>query len=166
MEREETLECKESIHEACRAIGGERECFASGFGPATGSSGIGNQYVRCVQAEVSTTSYSELALWVPECESGTLSQACTSAIHRWCVSRGARTGFGPVSVAGDAIEVSCLRDATLVRATQAEVSESRCAADPVRCSVAAWDTCVARGHSSGFGPVEVFGDEVEIACVD
>lgn len=162
----ETLECKAAVHDACRAVGGALGCFSSGFGPATGHSGDGNFRVQCLDAVSLMTSYAELDSIVPGCAAERIGQACSTAIHRICRSRGARSGFGPVAVTGDSVEVSCLPDATVVRAPRTDVWASRCGADPVTCTVAAWNACMGRGHAAGFGPVEVIGDDVEITCVD
>ena len=166
MDTGETLVCKAAVHDACGAVGGALGCFTSGFGPATGHSGDGNFRVQCVRSVSEMTTYAELDAVVPGCAAEMLGQACSTAIHRLCRSRGAVSGFGPVSVVGDVVEVSCLPVATVVRAPSAEVRASRCDADPVTCTVVAWSACTRAGHSAGFGPVEVIGDDVDIVCVD
>lgn len=162
----ESVECKAAAHLRCGGVGGELACFNSGLGPPSGHSAEGNGRVHCLDADVVETTPADLALIVPECEAATASQACTTAIHRFCRARGAASGFGPVSIVGDAVEVSCVDGATVLRLPASEVGASRCGADPVTCSVAAWGACVERGHTSGFGPVEFIGDEVEITCLD
>jgi hypothetical protein len=166
MDGGETLECKAAVHDACRAIGGALGCFSSGFGPATGHSGEGGYRIQCVDAVSVMTTYAALDAIVPGCAAAPISAACSTAIHRLCRSHGAASGFGPVSVSGDDVEVSCLPVATVVRAPSAEVGASRCSADPVTCTIAAWSACLRAGHAAGFGPVEVIGDDVEIVCVD
>lgn len=162
----ESVECKSLAHRRCREVGGELGCFSSGFGPPSGHSAEGNNRVHCVDSDIVETSAAALALIVPECEAASASQACTTAIHRFCRARGAVSGFGPVTITGDVIVVSCLSAGTVLRLAASDVGASRCLADPVGCSIAAWGACAARGHTSGFGPVEVIGEEVEITCLD
>lgn len=134
----------------CARIGGALGCFSSGFGPSTGHSGAGDYRVQCLTADSVVTTYGALADIVPGCVAGELGQACSTAIHRFCRGLGASSGFGPVAVSGDAIEVSCLPTATVLRAPVADVRASRCTADPVTCTAAAWSYCIGQGHMAGW----------------
>ena len=120
------------------------------------------------------TTYTELATFVAECDgAGERSgPSCSAAIHRWCVSMGAATGFGPVADAGDDVSVTCLAHATLERTDFATLAGgfSGCDGSAVRwgqpCNMASWLYCTSLGHDGGFGPVEVAGSDVDVACLD
>ena len=160
-----TAECSAAIHEYCAA----RECFESGFGSPGGSGDV-----ICVAEGVRTTTYTELQTWVAACD-GTSERSgadCSTAIHRYCVSTGAVTGFGPVGSAGDDVTVTCLARATLARTDYATLASSfpMCDGAVTRwgqpCNTASWFYCTSLGHDAGFGPVEVSGTDVDVACVD
>jgi hypothetical protein len=160
-----TAECASAAHEYCAS----QECFASGFGPLLGSGAA-----VCVADAPRSTTYGELARWVAACD-GTTERSgpdCSAAIHRYCVSLGAATGFGPVESAGDAVTITCLAHATIVHTDFAALtgSFSGCDGTTTRwgqpCIAASWFTCGSLGHGAGFGPVETAGDSADIACVD
>lgn len=156
--------CKAAVHRSCQSL----DCFDSGFGPPAGHSPQINA-VMCVRGKVSTTTYATLRSFVPTCDGTNQApgQDCVTAISRYCASIGAVTGFGPIETAGDSVTVTCLPDARIVRTTFAEVSSfaSRCTADPVNCGIASWSYCESLGHAGGFGPVEVAGTDLDVACL-
>jgi hypothetical protein len=126
--------------------------------------------LACVAGDVHQVTYAALQAFSPACDgvAERRGQNCATAIHRHCVSRGAVTGFGGPEGDGDAVMVTCLPAATIVRTTAEELRKhaSRCVADPYTCSVASWGLCEEKGHLAGFGPVEVAGTDIDIACVD
>ena len=85
--------CNAAIHRWCAAAG-----FVSGFGPV--ESGPDEITVACVGAgaEVVVTAYAELTQHHPPCngEFQRIGPDCNAAIHRYCRSRGAASGYGPV----------------------------------------------------------------------
>ena len=158
-----SLDCNAAAHELCAAL----ECHDSGFGPPSGHAPT-VEAVMCVPGDVQTTTFAELATFVPECTGApAVSQSCATAIHRFCVSKGAVTGFGPVAVsASDTLSVTCVPSGTLVPTTAAvlQANTSRCVPDAVTCGIGAWNFCVSSGYAGGLGPVEVAGDARTVVC--
>jgi hypothetical protein len=160
-----TAECTAATHAFCAS----QECFASGFGPLGGSGSV-----VCVADGVRATTYGELRTFVAECDGTTerSGPSCSTAIHRYCMSMGAATGLGPVADAGDDVTVTCLDHATILRTDFATLAGLFPACDGTTtrwgqpCTAASWFYCSALGHDAGFGPVEVSGSDVDVACVD
>lgn len=160
--------CDEAVHAVCA----ELDCFVSGFGPQMPATFNPEPPVTCVSGEVVATSWPALGELEPACgPEARGEQACATAIHRFCAAAGAVSGFGPVAVDGDDLEVTCLRRASLVEATWADLAAKlwQCNGDDVRwglqCDFAAMRLCRDSGHSGGFGPVGVDGDAVTVVCV-
>jgi hypothetical protein len=97
-------ECNAAIHRFCAARGA-----STGFGPVQTDGAAAT--VACVGgAEVVSSSYSELATHHDGCTQAVRwGPACNAAIHRFCVSRGASSGFGPLENSGDVAVVACVR---------------------------------------------------------
>jgi hypothetical protein len=97
-------ECNAAIHRFCAGRG-----LTTGFGPV--QTGGGAATVACVEgAEAISTSYTELATHHDGCTQAVRwGPACNAAIHRFCVSRGASSGFGPLENSGDVAVVACVR---------------------------------------------------------
>jgi hypothetical protein len=144
-----------------------QDCYASGYGPPGGHS-PGIDAVLCFQEEPQTIAYADLAALVPACDgvSQTAGGDCMSAIHRYCVSTGASSGFGPVAVLGDELSIVCVADAVVSHTTLTELEEhaTRCTPDALSCAVAAWAYCMDLGYAAGWGPIEVAGDEADVVC--
>lgn len=95
--------CNAAIHRLCANRG-----MVSGFGPLE-NSGDGALVACTPGAEVVHTSYTELARHHGECNQATrIGQPCNAAIHRFCVARGANSGFGPVENSGDVAVITCV----------------------------------------------------------
>ena len=99
--------CNAAINRYCTSQG-----FVTGFGPAEFDGHI--SLVACLGAEratVVTTSYTVLSGHHPGCTAGgeRFGPACNSAIHRFCASTGARTGFGPAENSADTAVVVCVK---------------------------------------------------------
>jgi len=97
-------ECNAAIHRFCGARG-----LTTGFGPVqTAGRSV---TVACVAgAETVSTTYTEMATHHGGCTAATRSGSeCNAAIHRFCVSRGATSGFGPLENSGDGLSVACVR---------------------------------------------------------
>jgi len=160
-----TADCTEAIHEYCAS----RECFDSGFGSPGGSG-----RVICLGGGVRETTFTELSTWVAACDgaSDRSGADCSAAIHRYCVSTGAASGFGPVESAGDEVTVTCVPRATLIRTDYATLGGFFAMCDGVAtrwgqpCNAASWFQCASLGHAGGFGPVEAAGTDADIVCVD
>ena len=97
--------CNAAIHRWCASNG-----FVSGFGPV--ESGPDEVTLACVSAgaEVVATAYSELTAHHPPCDGSfqRVGPDCNAAIHRYCRSRGAVSGYGPVENVGDTAVVVCV----------------------------------------------------------
>lgn len=160
-----TLACNRAAHGHCAAL----DCFTSGFGPPSGHAPMPDA-VMCVDGEVRETTYTTLQTFLPACDGVTerLGAACATAIHRYCASVGAVSGFGPVESEGDALTVTCLPSAIVVPTTRETLAgfASRCLADPVTCGIAAWNYCASLGHLGGYGPVEDTGSGVDVVCLE
>lgn len=160
-----TLECNSAAHDYCEAFA----CWNSGYGPPSGHA---PQFrgALCVNGDVRATTYTALSAFVPACDgvAERISPSCASAFSRYCASLGAVSGFGPIDSAGDDVTVTCVSTATVVETTLTTLNTfaSRCTADPVTCSVAAWNFCESMGHPGGFGPVEVAGENAEVVCIN
>ncbi len=101
--------CNAAIHRYCASRG-----KVSGFGPVEVSTSSAS--VVCLEAPaaaVINTQYSVLVTHHPGCDGATpaarLGPACNAAIHRYCVSQGYTSGFGPVENSGDGASVTCVR---------------------------------------------------------
>lgn len=162
------LVCNGSAHRYCGEVGGNLNCYNSGFGPPAGHAPTASA-VMCVAGDVRTTSYTTLAQLVPGCDGTTerLGQNCSSAVSRYCASVGAVSGFGPVASVGDDLTVTCVSTATVVHTNLATLSgfASRCSPDPVTCTTASWNYCESLGYPAGFGPVEADGDARDVVCL-
>nr|MDQ3034299.1 hypothetical protein [Myxococcota bacterium] len=97
-------QCNAAIHRACVAAG-----FPSGFGPVQVSGGAVS--ISCVPgAEVVSTTYTVMSTHHGGCTAASrIGPDCNAAIHRFCASRGAVSGFGPLENSGDGLAVACVR---------------------------------------------------------
>ena len=84
----------------------------------------------------------------------------------------ATTGFGPIGLEDDTITVACVAD-TVPLATDfarlGAVTGETCFAanqyDTSGCARAYDRYCMAEGHPSGFGPVQVDGEVLQLSCL-
>jgi hypothetical protein len=99
--------CNAAIHRTCAGRG-----HVSGFGPV--EQGASDATIACVAADVAEvveTTYTTLATHHDGCtQTARIGPACNAAINRFCATRGARTGYGPVENSGDRAFVVCVRD--------------------------------------------------------
>lgn len=161
-----TEACSAAVHSRCGAL----DCFTSGFGPTlVGGTGLSTV---CTSSELHRASYTELRALVPECDGvrERLGPNCSTAVHRYCRAAGAASGFGPVETAGDAVTVSCLPNATVLHTSYTAMMMSQCDGVTQRwgfeCGWASSFFCMRNGHTTGFGPLELAGDELDVVCVD
>jgi hypothetical protein len=93
-----------------------------------------------------------------------------SAVNRYCRSRGAGAGVGPTEHGPSELTVTCLPADLAITLSIPTTDLTSRACDPttnpntLACSVAADDTCRARGHRSGFGPVEWNATSSAVVC--
>ena len=148
---EDRLDCNAAGHDYCAAYA----CFTSGFAFPTGHAPVVDKVACIADTEQRTTTLTELSIHEPTCTDA-LTQACVTAIHRYCISEGFASGYGPIAQTETDLTVTCLPTATLYTATTETLQgfASRCAPDPVTCGIAAWSWCEAAFHPGGFGPVE------------
>jgi hypothetical protein len=97
-------DCNAAIKRFCAARG----CTSSGFGPVENSGD--NATVVCTKGEEVMTRYSTLSTFQSGCNgtSERFGPNCNAAINRFCMSRGAVGGFGPVENSGDTAYVVCV----------------------------------------------------------
>ena len=162
-------QCDAAMHRLCAA----RSCKTSGFGPLENSGDVA--HVGCVIGERLDPSWAELAAAHDVCDGSREQRGpnCNAAIHRFCAGAGFVSGFGPVWVAGDQAQITCLRSAVaeVVHTTYAELAGHHppCNANPQRigpdCNAAISRLCRSRGFSTGYGPVENSGGAAAVTCV-
>ncbi|MDP3275961.1 MAG: hypothetical protein Q8Q09_12245 [Deltaproteobacteria bacterium] len=162
--------CNAAISRFCAG----QPCATTGFGPSENSPT--SALAVCVAADVVVTTYTALRGFLSVCDGVTqrYGLACNAAIHRFCTNRGMTSGFGPIENSGDTAVVSCVR-AGSSRVYESSYTEARglhpgCDGSTVRmggeCNAAFHRFCTARGHVSGFGPIENDGDRLFLTCVD
>ncbi|GAB4207729.1 MAG: hypothetical protein OHK0013_25580 [Sandaracinaceae bacterium] len=160
------LGCNAAIHRYCRD-----GCTTSGFGPIENDGDVAN--VGCVVGEVRDVSFGTLASFHALCD-GTFQRFgahCNAAIHRWCVTQGFSSGFGPVETDGDRATITCVRHAEVRMTTFTELSSffGACDGMPERvslgCNAAISRYCATQGFTTGFGPIENDWDLAYVACV-
>ncbi len=148
-----------------------RGCTTSGFGPVENSGdGAG---VTCVIGDVRTTAFSALSVFHGPCDGvgERIGPNCNAAIHRYCASLGATTGFGPIENSGDTAVVTCVPHAVVVTTSYSELVTHHGGCDGaserigVDCNAAIHRFCGSRGYTSGWGPVENSGDVAIVSCV-
>lgn len=157
--------CNSAINRWCSGRG----CATTGFGPVEHSGDSADAV--CLDAAVRLTSFGELGFFDDGCTSDNpYSLECNHAIHLLCDADGSTTGFGLIENGGD-IAVGCTPDADLVTTTYAALSgfHPDCDGTPPgmgdHCNAAIHRLCQSRGAVSGFGPLELSGPTVTIACV-
>ncbi len=162
-------ECNAAMSRFCRA----QECGTTGFGPAENHGD--NAYVTCVSGvEPHVVPFDVLWRHHEGCESPdeAISGPCNAAIHRYCSGRGQLTGFGPVELGPEDMQVVCLAEAVEVIETRYSIltqqhgpcngTDQHIGPD---CNAAIKRWCISRGFVSGFGPLEHNGDVLFVACL-
>jgi hypothetical protein len=94
--------CNAAIHRYCRDNG-----YTTGFGPVEYQGSTA--YITCVpSAQVISSTYTVLSQFHAECTQSTrIGPSCDQAIHQFCVSQGALSGWGPIENSGDIAMLSC-----------------------------------------------------------
>lgn len=93
-----------------------------------------------------------------------------SAVNRYCRSRGSEAGVGPTEHSSGTMTVTCLPSdvALTVSIPATDLTSRGCnpVLDPntLACSAASDATCRARGHLSGYGPVEWNTTDAAVVC--
>ena len=96
--------CNAAIHRHCSQTG-----RTTGFGPIERNQA--GPYLSCVpSASVIQTSYSELSTQHGDCQQNgeRIGPNCNAAIHRLCMMRGFRSGWGPLENSGDIAVIACV----------------------------------------------------------
>jgi hypothetical protein len=126
-------------------------------------------------AMVFSGTYTALRAQHPVCDGSSqrMGLECNMAIHRLCATSAdtcGTSGFGPVENSGDTAVVGCV-SATLRVTSYAELAtyHEACNGTTMRvgdaCNAAIHRYCRAAGMTTGFGPVDVTGSAVTVACV-
>jgi hypothetical protein len=99
-------QCNAAIHRYCASMG-----YASGFGPLEqGADAATIACVRAPSAEVVNSTYTALSGQHAGCnQTSRIGSDCNAAISRFCASRGAATGYGPIENSGDTAVIVCVR---------------------------------------------------------
>jgi hypothetical protein len=124
---------------------------------------------------VVSSTYTALRAVQPVCDGAAqrMGLECNVAIHGLCGTSAATcgtSGFGPVENSGDTAVVACL-SATLRTTSYAELAgrHDGCNGTTMRagppCNAAVHRHCAALGLGTGYGPVDVSGSTVTVACV-
>lgn len=160
--------CNAAMHRICA----QTECSTTGFGPLENSGDV--SIVGCVRATGREVPYATLATFHGPCD-GTgerMGPNCNAAIHRYCVSEGFVSGFGPTEQTADAALVQCLDAgvATTVGTTYTVLSGHHPGCTAARrigpdCNAAISRFCSSRSDRTGYGPIENFGDDASVTCV-
>jgi len=149
-----------------------RDCATTGFGPLENSGDVA--VVGCVRAEVRETQYAVLVRQQEGCtgSSQRMGPECNAAIHRWCVSQGFVSGFGPIENSGDTAVVACVPagvgvgvNTTYTELGQRHAGCTRGVRWGSDCNAAIHRFCTGRGYATGYGPVENNGDFAAVVCV-
>ncbi|HJK93154.1 MAG TPA: DUF1592 domain-containing protein [Polyangiaceae bacterium LLY-WYZ-15_(1-7)] len=158
-------DCNAAIHRLCAATG----CNGSGFGPVAVAGDAAT--VACVDAGPIGTTYTALRGHHPSCDGvERMGPNCNAAIHRFCQSRGAASGFGPVEHSGDGASIVCVDDAEVRVLTYGDLTPHQASCHSgtrigPECDAAIHRYCVAEGFATGFGPVENSGETAVVTCL-
>lgn len=167
--------CTAAGQAACDRAGKQyclsRGCALTGFGPASGHAPSGDNVMCLVSPAPVAVDYSMLQTLEPTCD-GVIqrhSEACVTAVHRYCKSQGKASGFGHHEATGTQVSVTCLSSsqalALTVEDTTLQEQASRCVPHSVTCNAAAWNLCTGLGMAAGFGPVEASGNLRTVVCI-
>jgi hypothetical protein len=161
------------------AIG--RFCVSQGFAAAGHgpSQHVGNDVaVLCLRSDNAArvaTGISSLTALVPSCTSANLaSDSCSSAISRFCVSRGFGSGgFGPTEWSGSNINVTCVQAAQADRVsttfTVLTTYQAACTGSTnttsTSCFSASESYCAAHSYVGAYGILDHVGNNAIVGCV-
>lgn len=120
-------------------------------------------------------SYATLREFHGSCDGSTerIGERCNSAIDSFCTSARdtcGTSGFGPIEHSGDMAQLTCVA-AERVTTSYAELAARHAGCDGStqrvgrECNAAIHRLCQARGHATGFGPVQTSGANATIACL-
>jgi hypothetical protein len=160
--------CVDNLDPACGADGDAPSGFPIEWSPDLVS-------VTCIESSPQAGTFATLAAYQPACDGasveGVVGLACRSAIHHHCGSLGFATGFGPNHHNSPNALWTCL-DADHVElevATLAQLAQQQndciTGTESMPCTAAAHRYCVALGHPSGYGPIELVGNLATLVCV-
>ena len=165
-----TASCLDGSLTACEPLQGESETCDGLDNDCDGEvdEGFGARIIQ--------VAYTELASIIDGCSgegwAGVENADCDAAMHRYCSNEGCyRSGFGPAEHSNGFGYVTCLSNVEVIQTTFAMLSSfhSVCASDGERrgenCNAAISRFCRDQGYVSGYGPIENFGDQADVACV-
>lgn len=161
--------CNAAIHRMCAA----RACSTTGLGPLENSGDV--SVIACVVAQsLRNPTWAQLAMQHPGCAGAVagVRPECNAAIHRYCASMGAVTGFGPLEQGAEGAAVACLAGSmvTTVNTTYTQLGMAHAACTQANrigsdCNAAIHRFCAGRGFATGYGPLENSGDTALVACL-
>lgn len=162
-------DCNAAFHRHCTF----ETCSNTGLGPAENSGDSATAV--CVQGVLVTrVPWDELRAIQPGCASvaDSASEACRSAVHRFCAARDEISGFGPVEIRPADADLVCVPWADVLSTTYSAMRALIPGCDGsvgnrsgLACNAAIHRFCRSRGAESGFGPLENSGDNLQVACL-
>ena len=159
--------CMSAFHRRCNA-----DCTRSGFGPVENNGDIAVGI--CTAADTRETTFGVLGRYNGGCRANSaFNQGCNDAIDQYCRAEGFGSGYGPVEHVGEIAFVACVATPQVGRFTvtwaQLAARHVPCDGQTERfgpnCAAAVHRECSARGFESGWGPLRVQGDQVDVMCV-
>lgn len=159
--------CMSAFHRRCNA-----DCTRSGFGPVENNGD--DAFGVCTAATGRETTFGVLGGFNGGCRAGAaFNQSCNDAIDQYCRGEGFGGGYGPVEHVGDVAFVACVAipqvERVTVRWAQLAARHPLCDGANERfgpnCAAAVHRECAARGLHSGWGPLRVQGDRVDVMCL-
>ncbi|MEE2787403.1 MAG: putative metal-binding motif-containing protein [Myxococcota bacterium] len=165
--RREGSECNAAINRFCAA----QDCGSTGFGPVENYEG--NAWITCLSGPMTeAVRFEALVRHHEGCRGpgdGTSTQ-CRAAIHRYCVSAGWQSGFGPAELGAESMSVVCLAESAVIQWTRYSVmstihpgcTQQRPSGKDCHAAIKRW--CINAGYVSGFGPIEHSGDDLGVVC--
>ncbi len=163
------INCAAAVHSFCRS----QNCPESGFGPVENAGNNLNAFCISGGAESIPTTYSILSTHHSGCN-GTSQQMgpdCNAAIHRYCISQGYISGFGPVALSGNNPTITCVSIGEVrsvafsTLAGHHEPCDGTNERNGPNCSAAINRYCQSLGRTSGFGPVENTPETAYVVCI-
>ncbi|WP_156405222.1 hypothetical protein [Sphingomonas sp. Root710] len=161
--------CYSGVTRVCQNQGYENGGFLQDY-----ASGAG--HVACVRSGKSTLYFvniSALTALHSSCTITTMiSNACASAINRYCQNAGFAGGYGPLEFVNPTVQLTCVKStvATIILTNFTALSGqqpscTQTSTQPSVCNTATSLLCRSMGYIGGFGIVEIAGSAAQIGCI-
>jgi len=161
--------CYSGVTRVCQNQGYENGGFLQDYAGGAG-------HIACVRSGKSTLHFvniSALTALHSSCTITTMiSNACASAINRYCQNAGFAGGYGPLEFVNPNVQLTCVKStvATIVLTNFTALSgqQPSCTQTntlPSACNAATSLLCRSMGYIGGFGIVEIGGSAAQIGCI-